>query len=115
MKTIHAGDLFTRGAPFIDYKGGGSTIEWTKTLTGALAWDFDTAIPGHGAVGTRADFEQHIKNVGTMRDRMTELVRKGVPREQAGEQLKVDDFGWSLGALQKGSMAAFYDEMSGKK
>jgi len=115
LKTIHAGDLFTRGAPFIDYKGGASTIEWTKTLQGALAWDFDTAIPGHGAVGTRADFEQHIQKMATMRDRMSDLVKKGVSRDQAGDQLKIDDLGWTMSALLKSSMPSFYDEMAGKK
>jgi cyclase len=115
LKTIHTGDLFTRGAPFIDYKGGGSTIEWTKTLQGVLAWDFDTAIPGHGAVGTRADLEQHMKNMAAMRDRMSALIKQGVSREQAGDQLKVDDFGWTAGALFKSSMAMLYDEMASAK
>ena len=112
LKTIHTGDLFTRGAPFIDYKGGGSAIAWTKTLEGVFAWDFETVIPGHGAVGTRADLQQHIKNIAAMRDRMSELIKKGVTREQAGDQLKIDDFGWTASALYKGSMPSLFDEMA---
>ena len=115
LKTVHAGDLFTRGAPFIDYKGGGSAIEWTNTLEAALAWDFDTVIPGHGAVGTRADLQQHIKNISTMRDRMSELIRKGVSRDQAGDQLKIEDLGWTSSPLSKGAMPALYDEIAGRK
>lgn len=114
LKTIHTGDLFTRGAPFIDYKGGGSAVAWTKTLEAAMAWDFDTVIPGHGAVGTRADLQQHIKNIATMRERMSALVTKGVGRDQAAEQLKIDDFGWSPSPLYKGAMPALYDELAGK-
>ena len=116
LKVIHSGDLFTRGgAPFIDYKGGGSAIEWTKTLQGALAWDFDTVIPGHGAVGTRADFEQHIKNISTMRDRMSSLISKGSTRDQVGDQIKLDDLGWASSGLSKGAMPALFDEMASKK
>ena len=36
-------------SPLIDYPGGGSVVEWTKTLDEALKLDFDTVIPGHGA------------------------------------------------------------------
>src|SRR5688572_25357364 len=70
-RTIHTGDLFlvARGggaraaAPprpvsvpvFIDYAQGGSFLDWSKTLDGILRLDFDTIIPGHGPVSTRAD------------------------------------------------------------
>jgi glyoxylase-like metal-dependent hydrolase (beta-lactamase superfamily II) len=115
LKVVHTGDLFVPGGPFIDYKGGGSTIEWTKTLEGVLAWDFDTAIPGHGAVGTRADLEQHIRKLSAMRDRMSALVKRGVGRDQAGDQLKLDDLGWTMSPLLKSSMPSFYDEMASQK
>lgn len=114
LKTIHTGDLFTRGAPFIDYKGGGSAKAWSTTLEAALTWDFDTVIPGHGAVATRADLQQHIKNIMTMRDRMSDLIKKGVTREQVADQLKIDDFGWTASPLYKGAMPSLYDEMAGK-
>lgn len=116
LKTVHTGDLFTRGAPFIDYKGGGSVVDWTKTLDGVLAtWDFDTAIPGHGPVGTRADLEQHVKNLTTMRDRMAELMRQGVSRDAVGDQIKITDFGWNMSPLLKSSMPGLYDELASKK
>ena len=114
LKTIHAGDFFTRGAPFIDYKGGGSVKAWTTTLEAVMTWDFDTAIPGHGPAGTRADPQQHIKNMATFRDRVSELVKKGVPRDQAGDQIKIDDFGWTMSPLLKGAMPFQHDEMAGK-
>ena len=46
LKTVHMGDMFVRQAPFIDYSSGGSATEWTKTIDGVLALDFDTVIPG---------------------------------------------------------------------
>ena len=32
LKVLHTGDMFTSATPLIDYPGGGSLIEWTKTL-----------------------------------------------------------------------------------
>ena len=32
----------------IDYAQGGSFLDWSGTLDGALKLDFDTVIPGHG-------------------------------------------------------------------
>ena len=49
LKVLHTGDLMANASPLIDYSGGGSLIEWTKTLDEALKLDFDTVIPGHGA------------------------------------------------------------------
>ena len=43
-----------RHQPLIDYPGGGSLVEWTNTLDGAMTLDFDTVIPGHGAVTDKA-------------------------------------------------------------
>ena len=70
LKVIHTGDLFlARRAPrggaaqtrppgvniYVDYAQGGSFMEWTRTLDGALQLDFDTVIPGHGPVSTKDD------------------------------------------------------------
>src|ERR1019366_132580 len=50
LRTLQTGDLMAGTSPLIDYPGGGSLVEWTKTLDGALQLDFDTVIPGHGPV-----------------------------------------------------------------
>src|SRR5215472_1143839 len=71
LRLIHTGDLFLGrtpprgGAPaatrppgvniYVDYAQGGSFMDWTRTLDGALQIDFDTAIPGHGPVSTKSD------------------------------------------------------------
>jgi cyclase len=54
LRTIHTGDLMAGTTPLIDYPGGGSVVEWVKTLDAAMKLDFDTVIPGHGAVTTKA-------------------------------------------------------------
>ena len=58
QRTLAAGDMFTFGdatPQLIDYSGGGSAKEWTKTLDGALQLDFDTVVPGHGVVTTKRE------------------------------------------------------------
>ena len=55
IRTLHTGDLMAGTTPLIDYPGGGSVVEWTKTLDAAMKLDFDTVIPGHGAVTTKAN------------------------------------------------------------
>ena len=55
LNTVHTGDMFIRGAPFIDYGNGGSAVAWDRTISQVLQLDFDTVIPGHGPVGERAD------------------------------------------------------------
>jgi cyclase len=54
LRTIHTGDLMAGKTPLIDYPGGGSVVEWTKTLDEAMKLDFDTVIPGHGPVTDKA-------------------------------------------------------------
>src|SRR6187455_2201665 len=60
LKAIHTGDLFIsgsrRGVPiYVDAVQGGSLLEWTRTLDRTLQLDFDTVIPGHGPLATKAD------------------------------------------------------------
>jgi glyoxylase-like metal-dependent hydrolase (beta-lactamase superfamily II) len=54
LKTLHTGDMMAGTTPLIDYTGGGSLKAWTETLDGALKLDFDTVMPGHGPVTTKA-------------------------------------------------------------
>jgi len=53
LKTVHGGDLLHGTAPFIDYANGGSSRGWVGTMNNILSLDWDTAIPGHGAVMER--------------------------------------------------------------
>jgi glyoxylase-like metal-dependent hydrolase (beta-lactamase superfamily II) len=114
MRVVHMGDLFTAGFPYIDYENGGSLVEWIKTIDSALELDFDTAIPGHGPVMTKPDLEMHRNKIEMVRQRVRELVRKGVSKDQFAAQLKVDDIGWTLNpnAIAYRSLPRLYDELS---
>ena len=77
LRTLQTGDLMAGTAPLIDYPGGGSIVEWTKTLDGALQLDFDTVIPGHGPVTNKAGLQTYRDNVAKMRERVTQQIRSG--------------------------------------
>ena len=58
-RVLHAGDLlFNRQFPNIDLEAGGSIPDWIETLDRVLELEFDTVIPGHGAVTDRAGIRE---------------------------------------------------------
>jgi glyoxylase-like metal-dependent hydrolase (beta-lactamase superfamily II) len=115
LRTIHTGDLFVEGAPFIDYLNGGSSKEWVDTLGKILELDFDTVIPGHGPIMVKADVLRFRDKLVTLRARMSQLIDQGVPKEEAPSHLHTDDLAWPLapdGLFVSRSLSGFYDEMS---
>jgi cyclase len=140
LKVIHTGDLFLgrrdlaagqgRASPtsrprgvniYVDYAQGGSFLDWTDTLDGVLALDFDTIIPGHGPVSTRADLVQFRADLEAMRDRIAELIRMGASKEQVAATFETD-YGWRYsgcppspptpGCLQFQQLDALLEELS---
>ena len=82
------------GVPiYVDYVQGGSFIEWSKTLDGMLKLDFDTVIPGHGPVSTKADLVKFKSDLETMRGRLIGLIKQGSTKAQLAKMLE-DDYGW---------------------
>src|SRR5256884_1795616 len=99
LRTLHTGDLMAGKTPLIDYPGGGSVVEWTKTLDEAMKWDFDTVIPGHGAVTTKAKLLEYRNNVEKLRNRATAMIREGKSQEDVGKVMQAE-FGWAANSLQ---------------
>jgi len=116
LGTIHTGDLFLaqrggarQGAPaatrpvsvsmFVDYSQGGSFRDWTTTLDRVLKMEFDTVIPGHGPVSTRADLVKYRADLETMRDRISGLITKGTSRDELVKILEAD-YGWRATGCQ---------------
>lgn len=111
-RVIHTGDLFVRGAPYIDYGAGGSALDWDATLDSVMQLEFDTVIPGHGPLAKREDLVQWKEDYETVRQRVRELSRKGVSVDEAAEQLKLDDLeGWSMSGLLRRSLPQLMEEM----
>jgi glyoxylase-like metal-dependent hydrolase (beta-lactamase superfamily II) len=99
LRTIHTGDLMAGSTPLIDYPGGGSVVEWTKTLDAALQLDFDTVIPGHGAVTNKAGLQAYRDNVEKLRTRAAGLIHEGKSQEEVGKVM-IAEFGWAPTGLQ---------------
>jgi len=108
LKAIHTGDLFlstraggrAQGPPrppgvpiYVDYVQGGSFFAWSKTLDGVLKLDFDTIIPGHGALATKADLVAFRGKVAAMVTRLTGLIKGGKSKADVAKVLE-DDYGW---------------------
>jgi glyoxylase-like metal-dependent hydrolase (beta-lactamase superfamily II) len=140
LKAIHTGDLFLGRQParagtgsanrppgvniYVDYAQGGSFMEWSRTLEGILSLDFDTVVPGHGPVSTRADVVRFKADLEAMRSRIAGMVQRG---ESRAAILKVfeEDYGWrstgcpltppTAGCLQFQQIDALIAELAGAK
>lgn len=98
LRTLHTGDLMAGSSPLIDYPGGGSIVEWTKTLDAALKLDFDTVIPGHGKVTNKAGLLAYRNNVEKLRNRVSGLIREGKNQDEVGKVM-ISEYGWAAGSL----------------
>ena len=88
LRVLHTGDLMAGVTPLIDYSGGGSLVEWTKTVDAAMdALSFDIVIPGHGAVTTRSGLKTYRDNVVKMRTEVSRLIREGKTQEEVRSYL----------------------------
>jgi cyclase len=101
LKTIHTGDLMAGTSPLIDYNGGGSLAEWAKTLDAAMkGLDFDTVIPGHGAVTNKAGLMTYRNNVEKLKTRVTGLIHEGKSQDDVAK-LMTTEYGWAAGSLNQ--------------
>jgi cyclase len=101
LKTVHTGDLMAGDSPLIDYPGGGSLAEWPKTLDAVMkTWDFETVIPGHGPVTTKAGLLTYRNNVDKLKTRVTGLIRQGKTQDEVAK-LMTTEYKWAPGGLQQ--------------
>jgi len=99
LKVLHTGDLMAGDTPLIDYPGGGSLVEWPKTLDAAMQFDFDTVIPGHGPVTTKANLMTYRENVEKERKRVAGLIHSHKSEEEIGKVMMAE-FHWMPNSLQ---------------
>lgn len=116
LRTVHTGDLVVWGkrsqgtvlTPVMDYAAGhGSGREWVATLDRLLTLDFDTAIPGHGPILTKADVRAYRDRMQTLNDRVAALVNAGGAKSDIATRVKLDDLNWPFAA---GGLDGLYDE-----
>ncbi len=115
LQTVHGGDLLHTTAPFIDYANGGSSRGWVSTMNNILSLDFDTAIPGHGAVMTRSEVIAFRNQMEAVRERMTALIKSGMDKSDASEGIRTESLSWTMqpdGLFMQRSIPGFYDEIA---
>ena len=116
LKTVHGGDLLHGIAPFIDYGNGGSSSGWVATLNNILALDFDTAIPGHGAIMSRDDVVNFRNQMEAVRSHMADLIRSDLRKGGAAARIRTPNLSWTMaedGLFMQRSIPGFYDEIAG--
>lgn len=91
LRVVHAGDMIVNNAPNCDFVNGGSVVNWSKAVDEVLKLDFDTLIPGHGAVMTKAQVAEYNQKWKTFTERALAEVRKGTAKEALVAAIKVDD------------------------
>ncbi|HEY1306950.1 MAG TPA: MBL fold metallo-hydrolase [Vicinamibacterales bacterium] len=92
-RVLSAGDMFTFGdatPELIDYAGGGSAKDWTKTLDGALQLDFDSVVPGHGTVTTKQEMRKFRDSTLTLRTRVHDMLAQNKSRAEIEKMLRTD-------------------------
>jgi cyclase len=104
LKVVMVSDEITDNTPIIDFANGGSAVEWTKVLDGALSLDFETAIPGRGEPKSRADVQAYRAKFVTLMSRASDAIKAGATKETLASQVKTDDLGWQFNAQ-------FYDKL----
>ena len=108
LRTVHTGDLFVFGqrldgstlSPFWDSGNGGSVLEWPATLTRLLALDFDTVIPGHGPILTKADIRTFRGKLETVIDRVRGEIAAGARRDDIASRVDTADLDWPLAPVR---------------
>jgi len=99
LRTIHTGDLMAGTSPLIDYSGGGSLKDWTGTLDGVLKdLDFETVIPGHGAVTNKAGLLKYRNDVEKLQTRVSGMLRDHKGKDDVSKML-IAEFAWDPNGL----------------
>jgi cyclase len=93
-RVLCTGDLVTNGVYLnIDLEAGGSVREWAGTLDKVLALEFDTVIPGHGAITDRAGVKRFRDFVATLWSETKTIADRGGTLANATALVHLDGFG----------------------
>jgi glyoxylase-like metal-dependent hydrolase (beta-lactamase superfamily II) len=112
-RVLHTGDLFvSSGAPFCDTANGGSIKDWDATIRKALELDFDTVIPGHGAVVKKADLQKWVNTLATIRGRVKTACTAGGSPEEITGRLDLKDLGMQTPGMLGRGMAGMCKELA---
>jgi len=103
-RVLASGDTFTLGddvPQLIDYAGGGSAKEWTRTLDSALLLDFDLVVPGHGPVTNKEQMRKFRDSTVTLNNRIHDMLVQKKTRDEIAKMLQTE-FHWADLQLSRG-------------
>lgn len=113
---IHAGDVFrTTGYPYIDRANGGTlagTLDALGIIIG-MSGPETLIIPGHGEVSDREDVEAFRDMILDVRDRVAELVERGMSYEQVASANPTAPYDDEWGDPER-FLRAVYEELAGE-
>ena len=118
---IHMGDIYFNGMyPFIDLSAGGSIngmIAAVKRIL--LLCDQNTkVIPGHGHLSNKAELEEYLKMLVTVRDRIAREIKAGKPLDAviASQPTRDRDRTWGKGFMKPEQFVKIvYDSLVNEK
>lgn len=99
-KILMVGDQMSDTAPIVDFANGGSLKTWNALLDGALAQDFEFAIPGRGEPKTRAEVQAFRAKMATVLERAAAAAKSGATT------IDTADLGWTFQGAAVTSMIA---------
>ena len=101
-RLVHSGDSFASAptaTPLIDYPGGGSVIESTKTLDAVMSsLDFDEVMPGHGPMSNKSGMKAYRDRVEVLRSKAQALVRAGKSQADLAKLMETE-YKWAPNSL----------------
>ena len=115
-RTVQMGDLYLKDSfPFIDYAGGGSAIEWGRTIEGVLSLDIERVISGHGGLGAYEDLLKWRQFFRDLTRESQALVRQRVALAEFPQRLVLAPYAaWPRSRLFERSVEGLYREMGGE-
>jgi len=120
LGVMHSGDLFAwKQTPIVDTKGGGSVVEYGRTLTKAIETieGVDTVITGHSQVMTFADFGEYADFNNDFIKWVEGRIRAGKSIKEAAAEFKIDPKykGYSINTFMggiEGNIQTAYNELN---
>jgi cyclase len=106
------GDLLTTADTIpmiVNYPDGGSWTDWTLSINDILKMDFDTAIPGHGPMVTKAQVAEMRNKMVAIQERVRGLNREKKSQEEIAATV-VKEFNWGFGP-SAGNIAGMMQEL----
>ncbi len=111
-RVIILGDLLTTAETIpmiVSYPDGGTWTDWRNSIDAILKMDFDTAIPGHGPMVTKAQVAELRNKMGAVMERIRALNREKKSQQEIADTV-VKEFNWGFGP-SAGNIAGMMQEL----